>query len=66
MHSLKLAPRVEADDEDLVDENEEEGEEGGEMMDLAPEAIISDDEADIVEPVVIKSKGKSRMVLENQ
>lgn len=65
MNSLKLAPKVEADDEDFLDEDEEEEEEG-EMMDLAPEAIISDDEADIVEPVVVKSKGKGRVVLDDR
>ncbi|KAE9979761.1 hypothetical protein EG328_000699 [Venturia inaequalis] len=64
MGSLKLAPKVEADDEDFLDEEDEE--EAGEMMDVAPEAIISDDEADIVEPTVVKSKGKGRMVLDNE
>lgn len=66
MHSLKLAPKVEANDEDFLDEEEEEEEGEEEMTDLAPEAIISDDEAEFVEPVVVKSKGKGRTVLNDQ
>ncbi|TID16917.1 DUF726-domain-containing protein [Venturia nashicola] len=66
IQSLKLTPKVEADDKDFLDQNEEAEEEGGEMMDLAPEAIISDDEAEVIETVVVKGKGKRRMVLEDR
>jgi hypothetical protein len=59
MSSLKLDAKPEAEDEDSEDMEEE-----GEMMDVAPEAIVSDDEEELVEaPVVVKSKGKGRQVL---
>jgi hypothetical protein len=60
MSSLKIAPKVEADDEDFEDVDDEEV--GGEMMDLAPEAIVSDDE-DEIQPVIVAHKGKGRRVL---
>lgn len=55
----KFTSKSSADDEDFEDVDEDE-DEAGEMLDLAPEAIISDDEADVVEPVIVRSKGKRR------